>query len=393
MAKKYKNFGHTLFSFLSFLFVATFCLHVGKLFAAGLDVQPPSTSSQGGSATGLPAYVLSLFNLGMSIGIGTVIISLTIGGIMYFLAPISAEARASAKDRVSGSIAGLLILLSTYLIITTINPQLSIFKVASLPAANLPVPGADRAPGVYFYGNEDNSDCSDTSKAPNTESLSDLGPLKNEVHSVEIAGGVNGGSSYVTVLYDKTNFWGKCQYIKTGGCQQVDPFAASASIHAYDNSPNGDGVYFYRESCFNDQEYANISEVVAHCNKTGDGYYEVKNSDINGIYNHNLQDLKFNGVPEEEQNCTKYDEKGKCTGRTPPSLGGENISSIIINGNYLVLLIYKSTQDNGSGPWTSCQEFPIDNDINKSGPRQVKWQNIRNGGGVLPNYVVIIPIK
>jgi hypothetical protein len=94
-------------------------------------------------------------------------------------------------------------------------------------------------------------------------------------------------------------------------------------------------------------------------------------------------------VPQEEQNCTKYDKNGICTNRNPQSLSGENISSVIIDGNYLALFVYVAPD----GKWTSCQEFPTSDDINKTGPQQIKWQPIRNNEGVIPNYIAIIPIK
>jgi len=98
-------------------------------------------------------------------------------------------------------------------------------------------------------------------------------------------------------------------------------------------------------------------------------------------------------VPKEEQDCVKYDKNGLCEQRGEPPLNGENITSVKIAGDYLVLFVYFAQGDSPNGPWTSCQSFPIAIDVNNDGPRQMKWQNIRNYKGFVPNYVVIIPIQ
>jgi hypothetical protein len=397
MIKKNQKIFYGGVCFFIFLFLGFFCLSISKIFAAGLEVKYPEVAGQIITANSkLPDYVKYLFNAGMSLGFLAVLISLIIAGATYFLSPISVELRSSAKDRASGAISGLLILVLTYLIITTINPQLSFFNSSELPATP-PEPAPTKASGVYFY----KSDCFDNNIQANTSSIPDLGPLKNKVGYVST---INDSNGYITILYDNTNFWGKCQYVVDAGCLSVDPFAASASIYRYDYSPNGDGVYFYRKPCFNTQPSNNVNDFITQCNKfvddndkdiVGSGYYKVSNSEISGIYIGRLEDLKFEHVPKNEQNCIKYDKTGKCITRNPqsPSLGGENISSVIINGNYLVLFVYLGPQDNESGPWTSCQEFPIANDVNRMGPQQIKWQNIRNSNGVVPNYVIIIPIQ
>ena len=382
MIKKYQKFICAGIYFFVFLFIGLFYLSINRVFA-DLEVTYPTigTTSLAAGAK-LPDYVLYLFNAGMFLGVFAVFISLAIAGVMYFLSPARPDLLASAKDRVSGAISGLLILVLTYLIITTINPQLIIFNLNALPPVSSP-PVETGAPGVYFHKS---AGCSDNSIQPNTSSIPDLGPLKNKVNSVNI---IQGDNSYITILYNNINFWGKCQYISNSGCTGVTPFAASASIYSFDFNPNGDGVYFYRKSYFNEQG----------------GYLFVSNSDIQNagsskLYVGDLDQLKFTGdsssgdctVPEEEQDCIKYNKYGKCIQRSCPTLAGENISSVKINGDYLVLFVYSAQSDAPSGPWTSCQEFPSVDDVNKLGPQQIKWEDIKNSGGVIPNYVIIIPI-
>ncbi|MCX6723930.1 MAG: hypothetical protein NT155_02000 [Candidatus Staskawiczbacteria bacterium] len=377
--------------FLLCLCISFFCYPTNKIFAAGLEIQYPIISGQNINTEvnlTLPSYVKYLFNGGMFLGFLAVFVSLIIAGVMYFLSPISVEMHSGAKDRFSGAISGLLILALTYLIITTINPQLSILNI-NQPTPVPPPPVAQKPAGVYFYKT---AGCPDNRAQPYTADVPDLAQLKNKINSVGTIQNPDEQAYYISILYDAINLQGKCQYLNPNqACQSVSPFAASASVNEYDLSPNGDGIYFFRKSCFNNQISGQLPDTIAYCKEHSGGYYKIENSQINGAKK--LDDLKFQNVPEEEQDCAKYDNSGKCSNRTPPSLAGENISSIIINGNYLVLLVYMGPQDSSSGPWTSCQAFPTVDDINRIGPQQIKWEKIKNNGGVVPNYVIILPIK
>jgi hypothetical protein len=190
----------------------------------------------------------------MAIGFSAVFISLAIAGILFFLSPVSAEARAEARDRVSGAISGLLLLVLTYLIVVTINPQLNSFKPKDLSKISLPAIKIIH-PGVSFYTS---AGCPDKDPQLHSASIADLGPLKKQINSAQIIQDSDSGTYYISILYENPNFWGKCQYIDpNSGCQKVDPFASSASIHEYNNnSASGGGIYFYRKSCFNCLEAA-----------------------------------------------------------------------------------------------------------------------------------------
>lgn len=369
-----------------FVFVFPF-----KIFAVNLEVAEYPETITGSTVTSqsnLAQYLKYVFDFGMSIGLSLVFLTLVVAGIFYFAAPASPNALAIAKDRISGAISGLLILLLTYLIITTINPYLSIFKMNSLESVNVPVPSTE-AYGVNFYKS---NDCSNVS-ATYTENISDLGDLKNKVNSIKISQNADGDIYYISVLYDNTNFWGKCQYINPNtGCQSVNVSTASASIYTYDFSPTGNGVYLYRKS-FN--EVSGKEE-----NKDG-GYLRITNTQIENkgsgaLYRKELSSLSFTGeggdctVPMAERDCIQWSDTGKCLTYKCPTLDKENITSIKIDGNYLVLLIYIDPRDKGA--YSYCQAFPSDDDTNKDGPQQVKWDAIRSSG-YEPNYILIIPVK
>jgi hypothetical protein len=375
--KNHKNI-YTAASFLIFLCFCFFYFGIKKVF--GLEVDYPTAGGQSlqSSNADLPTFMLYLFKAGMFIGFVASSISLVVAGAMFLLAPAKPDLRAEAKDRVSGALSGLLILVLTYLILTTINPQLTIFTFGArkIPAttqqsnstATPPPP-----PGAYFYKDPT---CSDTKAEAKTTDVSDFGSLKTG--SVKMVQGTDNQNLYGAVLYDSKNFQGKCQYVMPGqACMKIPFFAASASIFNFSSQPNGDGVYFYRRSFFD---------------PTG-GSYKVSNGQIGLLYAGELSQMQFQGVPEDEKPCVKYDIAGNCTSRVSPTLGGENISSVKIVGPYEVLFIYSGPDDNNAGPWTSCQIFPAPNDVNKTGPIQIKWLHIRNSSNAVPNYVVIFPVQ
>lgn len=344
----------------------------------------------------LTEYLKYVFDFGILIGFFFVFLSLAWAGVLYFLSPAIPSALADAKDRISGAITGLIILVLCYLIIVTINPHLAIFKMGKLEPVPLPEPNTEY-PGVNFYKS---ADCKGQAVA-HTTNVADLGDLNNNINSIGVVQDPDSETYYMPIIYDITNFWGKCDQISPNkDCSPVENFTASATIHKYDFSPNGDGVYIYRKS---------FNQVPGKEENKDGGYLKISNSQIANTgsasgYVGLLRGLRFTGtssnynnlkdctVPEDEQNCAKYDEKGKCIQKECPTLDGENISSIEIAGNYLVLLIYLKPGDNPSGPWTYCQAYVSVNDINKDGPQQIKWDAIMSKGQT-PNHIFIMPIK
>jgi hypothetical protein len=412
MKKNFLKKYFVLFSIAIFIVsVIFYFLPVNKTFATSLEVTYPKLITNSNpptdSDTPLDQYLKYIFDAGIALGFFVVFGSLIYAGTLYFLSPVIPNAAAKAKDRVSGAISGLLILVLCYLIITTINPDLAIFKLGKLDEAPAPPPNTE-SPGVNFYTS---TDCSGTANS-NVTSVPDVGDgLRNKINCVKVIN--NSDVSYISILYDNINFWGECQYIDPNADHtQVDPFAASASIYQFDFSPSGDGVYIYRKS---------FNEVMGKKEANeGGGYLKITNSQIKTagqkkLYSQYLKNLRFTGeslnydnprdctVPIDEMDCEEYDKNGKCCikadnnlgckgdGRACPRLSEENISSIKIAGNYLVLLIQREPSNNATGPWTYCQAYPSLDDLNKDGPQQIKWDTIR-ARGQNPNTILIAPV-
>jgi len=394
MLKNYKKLLFAGICFFILLSAGFWCLHGLIASAADLEVQYPQIMGKTLTATTeLPDFAFYLFNAGMFVGFFAVFLGLVIAGATWLLSPAKPDYLANAKDRVTGAISGLLILLLTYLIVTTINPQLAIFSL-NKPNQPAPPPPTEekKSPGVYFYPQ---TNCSNTRIQPDTSNVSQFDTV---INSVNIVQDDENDTYYVSILYENPGFWGKCQYVDpNSNCPPISGLApSSASVYQYDFSPGGDGVYFYREPCYDkiNQPFGSINDLISYCNSKTNGYKKITNRDIGPLYLGELDKLDFINVPEEKKDCMKYDENGKCIYTVAPTLGGENISSIIINGDYLVLLSYAGPGEScESVVNNSCQEFPAFDDTNKMGPQQVKWENIRNNKGIVPNCLTIVPIQ
>jgi hypothetical protein len=85
-------------------------------------------------STPLPDYVKYIFNFGIAI-FGLIVLGVLIqGGVKYFLAAGKPAALSEARNQIFAAFLGLLFILSSYLILTTINPQLVVFNLPNLPS-------------------------------------------------------------------------------------------------------------------------------------------------------------------------------------------------------------------------------------------------------------------
>lgn len=99
--------------------------------------------------TGLPQYVEYIFRLAIWL-IGFLIFGAVVyNGVNYLLAAGNPAKLADAKDGIISALLGGVILLGTYIIFNTINPQMVILEQAELPLV-----GAEIEPGVYLCNYE-----------------------------------------------------------------------------------------------------------------------------------------------------------------------------------------------------------------------------------------------
>lgn len=399
-AKKYK----LLSAILGLLFLP-------NVFCSAAEIpQPPMAPG-----ANLPDYLTYIFNIGFAFGFAAVLLTMVVAGILLLLSPLSANAMAKAKDRLAGAASGFLILALTYLIVTTINPQLNDFKMQPRPKEpNLCPNGVEnpdgtitcpppKLPGVYFY---QGTDCKGEFSGASTNIPDFNAFIKKSIKSANIIHDDQNNIQYIALVYSQKNYYGECQYIDPSGdteCNDIEiSNINSATVYKYGQEPSG-SVFIYRK--------ASVNESAGDFYKDG-GFVELTENDIGRLYEGKLSELKFVGeagnknsnniedctVPKDEQDCKKWDKNGKCTEKECPKLTGTNISAIEIKGNYLVVLENVSkknmTAEGSPGEVADfCQAYPSPDDVNKYGPKQVKWAAIRNNINFYPNYILIIPLE
>ncbi|MCR4330509.1 MAG: hypothetical protein NUV49_01350 [Patescibacteria group bacterium] len=105
--------------------LSVFMLSVVYAHAALLE---PSIG--GGNATGNPGdYFNNIYRLMVGITSVLAVIMIVVGGLEYIASAANPSAKASAKSRIWAAIGGLLLALSSYLILQTINPDLVNFNL------------------------------------------------------------------------------------------------------------------------------------------------------------------------------------------------------------------------------------------------------------------------
>ncbi|MBU3895942.1 hypothetical protein KKG36_01310 [Patescibacteria group bacterium] len=311
------------------------------------------------------------------------IVSIGAAGAMYLLSNIFPSLKVKAKDRIKGALLGILLLFLIYSIITVINPSLENFNInkplTPSPTTTEPVKSP---PGLYLY-TADN--CPATEKNPLylSENKYNFGSLSNSLRSAKIVHG--DFSAYVSILYDVSGYCGRCLYLDPNiECQSIlwpGPFSASAAVYQYDFFSAAGSVTFFRKPFYNEQG----------------GWKRIPAGMIDKLFDQPLSSLFFDGdgekctVPEEDKACLRWDINGKtCLKREDcPNLSGENINSIKMTSNFIVLLLKADPTDGTRG--SVCQLFPAFDDLAKTGPLQLHWEYVRNQKA-LPDWVTIIPV-
>ena len=123
-----------LFSTLSCLVIF---LGFGVLIAHSQTYTPleplPGIITPGGTTTNLSTYLAGMIKLLIALGGATAILFAIIGGTQYVAAGVSPDAKSGAKDRITSAFIGLAIILTSYLLLNSINSKLVQFNLALEP--------------------------------------------------------------------------------------------------------------------------------------------------------------------------------------------------------------------------------------------------------------------
>ena len=116
-------------------FIAVLMIFIGTGVCSALEIDYPVVPGGApviGDDTTLPGYIHYIFNFSIIIGgiLGFVII--IYGGVLWFMSAGSPAMIGEAKSKMTSGALGLILLLCCYLILTTINPELVIFREMGL---------------------------------------------------------------------------------------------------------------------------------------------------------------------------------------------------------------------------------------------------------------------
>ena len=122
---------------------ALFSLLPAAAFAAVTPVLlEPSLAPGGAKTVSDPgAYLVNLYKIGIGIAGALAVVMIVYGGIEYIMASVSPSQKEAARKRIASAIGGLILLLSSYLILKTINPDLVNFNLnfgAASPRTDVP---------------------------------------------------------------------------------------------------------------------------------------------------------------------------------------------------------------------------------------------------------------
>jgi len=314
----------------NFFLLATFFvifLSLSTNFVSALEVSLPGL----GDKPSLGEYAVYLFKWGTSIAGGLALISFTIGAVGLIMSCDSSEAASNAKDRMKGSLLGLVLILASFAIINTINPTLTTLTLDPLEEVVIPPPPPQ--PGVYFYLEPD-AGCSTNGIGPFTSSLNDVGSeYRGKIKSVKIINDAENDIYYGAIFHKEIGLenGGECGRLIGGeNCQSVNIKSSAIDIFRLNTKPDssGDGVSFF-------------SEPFGPFRGSRAGFYKAENINMNPSFHIKASEMDFHweGVNQPDE----YKNKFKTFQDRP--------GSIDTKGDYLVVL--------SSGNATSgyCQTF------------------------------------
>ncbi len=142
--------------FISFL-LGGFCLAQGRTLEIDYpqlgvqDVQQPTTTK-----AFLPAYIEYIFTWGIIIAGLLAFFALVFGGILYMTSGGNPSKISDAREQIIAGFLGLIILLSSFLILKTIDPQLVILEKPTMEQAigGIKIYSMDKLPGCLESENE-----------------------------------------------------------------------------------------------------------------------------------------------------------------------------------------------------------------------------------------------
>lgn len=224
---------------ISFLVIIICAFIISGVFAQEKELeveypQIPGTEAPETTGTSLPQYVKYIFNFSIWIAGFIALIALVVGGVKYLTSAGNPSQTADAKDQMFAGILGLIVILSSWLILSEVNPQLLTLQV-TLEEVGPPGEGV----GVYLCdGAGEEANCA--SFITNSNSIPS--EIKDNVSYIRFVHPP--GTKFGAVLHSDEDRQGSCS-IALFKDSFIEGNVSSITVFKLGDNSSGRGVTLY----------------------------------------------------------------------------------------------------------------------------------------------------
>lgn len=239
-----------IFSVITLLFASNICfaqtdLEVDYPELFGQDIETRTVP--------LPEYFKYIFNAIVFFSGLVAFLVLVKSGFQYLTSTGELAKMKDARDGIKSALLGVLIILSSYLILTTINPEL---VVLSLEKSDV----ADQTVLMLYTKTDFNTDEDNPEIAISKSSANLAGYTSKDIKSLKVVDKINGKlldlSKYTIIIYEEENYQGDQQKITEKENSTLD--FAPLSIEIRSKTP---GVYLYTATNYEGEyQYFDVSK-------------------------------------------------------------------------------------------------------------------------------------
>lgn len=125
--------------FVLIIFIAAVFIFANQLSLAAYDYTPmqPIPGTDANSSKDFPGYVMAIYKFAIwTVGIAALFM-VTIGGFMYFSAAGNTSRLEKAKTVITDALLGVILVLTAWLLLNTINPDLTTIDLQSLESMKI----------------------------------------------------------------------------------------------------------------------------------------------------------------------------------------------------------------------------------------------------------------
>jgi hypothetical protein len=342
-----------------FNFSSVFAINV-----AGMEISNSATAAE---------FVVYLFNLGIAVGTFIAAIVLIMAGIDYVSSRGEPAKIGSAKSKIKNAFLGLVVLLSSFMILNIINPELTNIKINELKNEEQPEIIIPEGTGVYLYDSPGYFSTGDPLRVIKSKASFTDDNFNNTTQSIKFVNPENGEFKFGAILFAKNantgfgsgyDFRGNCSYI-------LDSIPDLSATKGQENNP----------AIGNNK----LSSIIVFKTKAGSPSITIYNSP-----NCKKRTEEYGPQKDEENKCTMSGSSGFTNIKDAcPEFKGD-IVSISTGGDVGVL--FKAASKEAPG---RCHFFESNNNGCINTPKYSYTYNLSIGEyspSVVPQSFILFPL-